>query len=100
METIDTPERAMLVIPHTDDGESGCAGTVAKWTAEGTKVLYVLATNGDKGTEDPDMTSERLAEIRAAEQFQHLELVGSEQALRELLTLQQEARFVAMGILD
>ena len=81
METIDTPERAMLVIPHPDDGESGCAGTVAKWTAEGTKVLYVLATNGDKGTEDPDMTSERLAKIREAEQCRAAEVLGVEEVV-------------------
>ena len=47
----------MLVIPHPDDGESGCAGTVAKWVAEGCHVLYVVATNGDKGSADPEMTS-------------------------------------------
>jgi len=68
METIDTPERAMLVIPHPDDGESGCAGTVGQWTQRGCKVLYVVCTNGDKGSSDPNMTSPRLAAIRELEQ--------------------------------
>ena len=76
METIDTPERAMLVIPHPDDGESGCAGTVAKWVREGCKVLYVVTTNGDKGSADPEMTSERLAAIREKEQCKAADVLG------------------------
>ena len=68
MDAFDSPERAMFVIPHPDDGESGCGGTVAKWVAEGCTVLYVVCTNGDKGTSDPEMTSERLAQIREEEQ--------------------------------
>ena len=78
METIETPERAMLVIPHPDDGESGCAGTVAKWAAEGCHVLYVVATNGDKGTTDPEMTSEHLAAIREEEQRKAVNVLGVE----------------------
>ena len=81
METIDTPERAMLVIPHPDDGESGCAGTVAKWVREGCKVLYVVTTNGDKGTSDPEMTSERLAAIREKEQRKAAGVLGVEEVV-------------------
>jgi LmbE family N-acetylglucosaminyl deacetylase len=76
METIDTPERAMFVIPHPDDGESGCGGTVAKWVAEGCKVLYVVCTNGNKGTSDPEMTMERLAATRNEEQRKAAEILG------------------------
>lgn len=81
METIDTPQRVMLVIPHPDDGESGCAGTIAKWTKQGCSVLYVLSTNGDKGTSDPEMTSPRLAEIREAEQCKAAEVLGVEEVV-------------------
>ena len=81
METIDTPGRAMLVIPHPDDGESGAAGSVAKWVREGSHVLYVVCTNGDKGTSDPEMTSERLAVIREAEQRAAVEAVGADEVV-------------------
>ena len=64
----DRPERAMLVIPHPDDAEGGVGGTVAKWVAEGTEVVFVLCTNGDKGTSDPEMTTEKLGAIREKEQ--------------------------------
>ena len=42
----------MVVGPHADDPEFGIAGTVAKWTREGKKVVYIICTNGDKGTSD------------------------------------------------
>lgn len=76
MESIDTPKKAMLVIPHPDDGESGCGGTVAKWIAEGCEVLYVVCTNGNKGTSDPEMTMEKLAAIRHVEQVNAAEKLG------------------------
>ena len=81
METVEAPERAMLVIPHPDDGESGCAGTVASWADQGCKVLYVVSTNGDKGTSDPEMTSERLAAIREVEQRKATERLGVEEVV-------------------
>lgn len=58
----------MLVAPHPDDPEMGAGGTVARWTAEGKEVYYIICTNGDKGSADPQMTSERLARIRREEQ--------------------------------
>ncbi len=67
---VDRPDAAMVVTPHPDDAEIGCGGTVAKWIGEGTRVVYVLCTNGDKGTGDRDMTSERLAALREEEQAQ------------------------------
>ena len=66
----------MVITPHPDDAEIGCGGTVAKWIAEGTRVVYVLCTNGDKGTGDRDMTSERLATLREEEQAQAAAALG------------------------
>lgn len=43
---------------------------------------------------------QRLDQIHEAEEFQRLELAAAQQALRDLLTLEQEVRLVAMGILD
>ncbi|MBI4299071.1 MAG: PIG-L family deacetylase [Chloroflexi bacterium] len=70
------PNRALVVIPHPDDAEVGCGGTVAKWTKEGTEVFFVLCTNGDKGTSDPEMTSEKLAVIREKEQLDAATVLG------------------------
>ena len=81
MDSFETPQRAMFVIPHPDDGESGCGGTVAKWVAEGCEVLYLVCTNGDKGTSDPDMTSKRLAEIREEEQCRAAAVLGVQEVV-------------------
>ena len=61
-------QRGMVVVAHPDDAEWGCAGTVALWSAMGWDVVYVMCTDGSKGSADPEMTSQRLVEIRSEEQ--------------------------------
>jgi len=61
-------ERVMVVTAHPDDSEFGAGGTIAKLVKEGCEVTYVIVTNGNKGSGDRTMTSERLALIREAEQ--------------------------------
>jgi LmbE family N-acetylglucosaminyl deacetylase len=58
----------MVVAAHPDDCEVGVGGTIIKWVKEGTEVICVVCTNGDKGSSDQNMTSTRLAEIREKEQ--------------------------------
>lgn len=72
----EVPERAMVVIPHPDDGEIGCGGTTARWVQQGCRVVYVLCTSGDKGSSDSDMTSEQLAAIREQEQLKAARVLG------------------------
>jgi LmbE family N-acetylglucosaminyl deacetylase len=61
--------QVMVVTPHPDDAEFGVAGTVARWTGEGKDVIYVVCTNGDKGTSDTNMKPDELARIREQEQM-------------------------------
>ena len=62
------PERVLGVFAHPDDPEFFAGATFAKLAAAGSAVTFILATSGDKGSSDPSMTSERLAEIREAEE--------------------------------
>ena len=62
------PASLMVVVAHPDDAEFMVAGTAAKWALHGTEVTYVVVTRGDKGSDDPQMTSTRLTTIREAEQ--------------------------------
>ena len=62
------PRSAMVVVAHPDDAEFMVAGTVSRWAREGAEITYVIVTKGDKGSEDPTMTPERLTETREAEQ--------------------------------
>ena len=66
METIIA--QVMVVTPHPDDAEYGVAGTVARWIREDKEVVYVVCTNGDKGTNDANIKPEELAKIREKEQ--------------------------------
>jgi LmbE family N-acetylglucosaminyl deacetylase len=63
-----TPRSAMVVVAHPDDAEFLSAGTVAKWARSGSRIIYVVVTKGDKGSDDPAMTPEQLADIREQEQ--------------------------------
>jgi LmbE family N-acetylglucosaminyl deacetylase len=58
----------MVVVAHPDDAEFMVAGSVARWVKEGREVIYVLCTNGDKGSSDPEMTPDKMAHVRRAEQ--------------------------------
>ena len=79
------PETAdvMVISPHADDAEGGCGGTVAKWIKEGKSVVYVLCTNGDKGTGDPAIKPEQLAATREKEQLAAADVLG----VREVIFL-------------
>ena len=66
----------MVIAAHPDDAEFGSAGSVAQWTREGRRVVYVVCTSGDKGTEDPDITPQQLAKIREKEQTAAAAVLG------------------------
>jgi LmbE family N-acetylglucosaminyl deacetylase len=61
-------QRILVVVAHPDDAEFGCGGSAARWTAEGREVHYVIMTSGNRGSDDPAMTPERLALVRQDEQ--------------------------------
>ncbi len=70
------PHSLMVVVAHPDDAEFMVAGTVAKWAKHGCEVTYVIVTRGDKGSDDPAMTSSKLTEIREAEQREAGAILG------------------------
>jgi LmbE family N-acetylglucosaminyl deacetylase len=73
----------MVVTPHPDDAEFGVAGTVARLTRERKDVVYVVCTNGDKGSSNNNMKSDELVRIREEEQLAAARLLG----VREVIFL-------------
>ena len=69
-------ERAMVIYAHPDDAEFGVAGTVAKWAKAGVEVTYCMVTNGASGSQDPEMTREKLRDIRYDEQRKAAKILG------------------------
>jgi LmbE family N-acetylglucosaminyl deacetylase len=69
-------KKVAVIFAHPDDPDFSCAGTVAKWTAEGHEVTYVILTDGSKGSHDTGMTPQRLIELRQEEQRAAAAVVG------------------------
>ncbi|MGQ9483657.1 MAG: PIG-L deacetylase family protein [Desulfosoma sp.] len=67
---------ALVIAAHPDDPEFGAAGTVAKWTRDDKKVVYLICTDGDKGTSDRAMNPKELARIRQDEQRAAARVLG------------------------
>jgi LmbE family N-acetylglucosaminyl deacetylase len=65
---------ALLLVPHPDDPEYGCAAAVAKWTAQGKTVHYALACRGEQGIEG--MPPAEAGPLREGEQLRSAAIVG------------------------
>ena len=76
MEALEPVQRALVVTPHPDDAEFGCAGTVAQLVKAGKEVFYLVATNGDKGGRETDMSAEYLRSAREEEQRRAAQILG------------------------
>ncbi len=76
MQELEPVERALVVTPHPDDSEFGCAGTTARLVSEGKEVFYVVATSGNKGGRDSDMTADYLLSTRQDEQKRAAAILG------------------------
>jgi LmbE family N-acetylglucosaminyl deacetylase len=70
---------ALVLAPHPDDAEFYAGGTLAKWIAEGTRVVIVIATDGSKGSYHDDAPS--LIQMRAEEASRAAEVLGAEPPL-------------------
>lgn len=70
-------ERALAVVAHPDDMEYGAAAAVARWTAQGKWVGYVLVSDGEAGIES--MAPEVAGPLRRDEQVASCAVVGVEE---------------------
>jgi len=69
-------QKILVVLAHPDDPEFFCGAMIARWCGTGHEVRYCLLTQGQKGTQDPDMSPEKLAIIRKVEQQNAANLLG------------------------
>jgi LmbE family N-acetylglucosaminyl deacetylase len=67
-------DRAVAVVAHPDDLEYGVASAVARWTGQGKKVSYLLATKGEAGI--AGLPPAETAPLRMAEERRSAEVVG------------------------
>jgi LmbE family N-acetylglucosaminyl deacetylase len=67
-------QRAVAVVAHPDDLEYGAASAIARWTAQGKDVSYVLVTSGEAGIDS--MEPSRCGPVREAEERAGAAIVG------------------------
>jgi LmbE family N-acetylglucosaminyl deacetylase len=65
---------ALAIVAHPDDLEYGAAAAIARWTSQGKRVTYCLATSGEAGIDA--LSPERAAGVREAEQRASAAIVG------------------------
>lgn len=75
------PSRAIVIMAHPDDPEFFSGGTIAHWCAAGAEVIYLILTNGNKGSDDPAMTPAKLVAIRREEQQAAANILGVKQVI-------------------
>ncbi|MBN1890488.1 MAG: PIG-L family deacetylase [Thermoflexales bacterium] len=73
--------QVLLILAHPDDPEFFCGATLAKWAREGKNITYLLASCGDKGSDDPTMTPEVLCADRQVEQHAAAAIIGARQLI-------------------
>src|SRR5664279_3333899 len=66
--------RALAIVAHPDDLEYGAASAIAKWTAAGKHVAYLLATRGEAGIDT--LEPAECARVREAEERASAATVG------------------------
>jgi LmbE family N-acetylglucosaminyl deacetylase len=67
-------ERAVAVVAHPDDLEYGVAAAVARWTGQGKRVSYLLATKGEAGI--AGMSPDQVGPLRVEEERRSAAVVG------------------------
>src|SRR6266536_1482372 len=71
-----TNKTVLIFTPHPDDDTFAVGGTMALLAKNKNRVVVVIYTNDNKGSYDQDMTSERLARIRKAEEEASCTVLG------------------------
>ena len=69
-------EKALAVVAHPDDLEYGAASAVARWTAQGKQVSYLMVSRGEAGIDS--MPPEETGPLREEEERVSARLVGVE----------------------
>lgn len=75
------PTVVLGIAAHPDDLDFGAAGTMAHFAEAGAAVHYLILTDGSSGSEDKDMTPEKLTKIRETEQKAAVKEIGGKSVI-------------------
>jgi LmbE family N-acetylglucosaminyl deacetylase len=71
----------MMIYAHPDDIEFSCGATAALWAKHGCENIYVVITDGNVGSHEEDMTTDKLIETRRNEQRAAAEVAGAKECI-------------------
>lgn len=74
-------KKIMVIGAHPDDNDFGAAATMAFATKQGAKIYYLIATKGQRGSNDKKMTVEKLSKIREREQKKAAKILGVKEVI-------------------
>jgi len=74
-------KRILVVVAHPDDADFGAAGTMALASKQGAQIHYLIATKGQRGSDDEKMTEKEISEIREKEQKNAAKILGIEKVI-------------------
>lgn len=57
-------QRVLVIMPHPDDTELYCGGTIARLIKAGKEVMCIKVTNGGKGTKQTKLSEKQLNDLR------------------------------------
>ena len=67
-------QTALAIVAHPDDLEYGAASAVARWTAQGKRIVYLMITSGEAGIDS--MSPAEVGPLRAREEINSARVVG------------------------
>ena len=77
----ENPVYLLVISAHPTDPELSIGGTVTRLIQEGKEVVFVISTDGNAGSSDPDMMPEELVRIREEEQLASARYLGVEEVI-------------------
>jgi LmbE family N-acetylglucosaminyl deacetylase len=96
-------ERVLVLAPHTDDGEFGCGGTMARLVESGTDVRYVAFSTATKSLPDgfpPDTLAREVREATAELGIAEERLTVHDFEVRTFPERRQEILELLIGLWD
>jgi len=70
------PKIVLGIAAHPDDLDVIAGGALAKFAENGAEIHFLILTDGSKGSDDPNATSEYLKQVRYDEQKAALDVIG------------------------
>jgi len=73
----ESSQKILVILAHPDDAEFFCGATLARWAKAGHEITYCLLTCGDKGSNDPNISTDDLCLRRHKEQENAAKIIGA-----------------------